>query len=162
MRIEKARMEDVGVLIGIYEGARVYMASMGNSGQWVDGYPGGDVVRGDIDREELYVCRDVDEEIVAVFCFAVGEDPTYDVIYDGEWLAEGVYGVVHRIASSGKERRVADYCLEWCFDQVGNMRIDTHVDNMTMRRVLERCGYKRVGVIVCHNGTEREAYHRIN
>ncbi|MFI3247751.1 MAG: GNAT family N-acetyltransferase [Rikenellaceae bacterium] len=160
MEITKAKATDIEPIMRIYGSAKEFMKRSGNPTQWVDGYPSKELVMGDIEFGRLYICRDSDGDIVAVFCYFIANDPTYDVIYDGEWLNDGEYGVVHRIASSGKVRRVSDYCLEWCYAQHPNMRIDTHSDNITMQSALQRLGYTQCGVIICCNGSERLAFHR--
>lgn len=136
------------------------MNKTGNSTQWVDGYPSREDVLIDIEQNHLYICKNNEDEIVAVFCFFIGDDPSYHKI-DGAWLNNNSYGVVHRIASNGKVSRIADYCLEWCFTQHPNIRIDTHQDNITMQRVLERCGYTKCGIIyLLRSGDSRVAFQR--
>lgn len=49
-------------------------------------------------------------KIAAVFFFNIGNDPAYDVIYDGEWLNDKGYGVVHRIAAAGIVKGAGSYC----------------------------------------------------
>ncbi|MFI3268648.1 MAG: GNAT family N-acetyltransferase [Rikenellaceae bacterium] len=159
MYIELAKLSDLDEIMAIYQGAITYMKANGNPNQWIDGYPGESVVVNDINSDHLYVCKN-DDEIVAVFCYFVGDEPTYSEIYDGAWSCDNEYGVVHRIASNGSVKRVADYCLEWCFAKHPHMRIDTHSDNVTMQNVLERCGYEKCGIIKCSNGSLRIAYQK--
>jgi len=95
-----------------------------------------------------------------VFYFKVEEDPTYAKIYEGEWLNDKPYGVVHRIASNGMQKGVASYCLQWCLEQCHNIRVDTHRDNLVMQEILRRNGYQRCGIIYVANGTERIAFQK--
>lgn len=94
------------------------------------------------------------------FYFAVENDVTYAEIYDGKWLTDKPYGVVHRIASNGKIKGVASFCLQWCFEQAENIRIDTHRDNAVMRNVLQKNGYTYCGIIYIADGTERLAFQK--
>ena len=79
--------------------------------------------------------------------FRIGEDPTYRVIEDGEWIKEGPYGVIHRMASSGRKKGMTAECIQWCFDQCGNLRCDTHQDNKVMQHVLEKNGFTLEGTL---------------
>ncbi len=160
MVITRVEQQDIDQIMPLYESARQFMIARGNPYQWVNGYPSKDVIVSDINKGILYKCIDSSGNIAAVFCYYVGDEPTYHEIYDGEWLNSDTYGVVHRIASSGNVKRVADYCLEWCYSLHPNMRIDTHDDNIVMQRVLERCGYKRCGIIKLSNGELRIAFHK--
>ncbi len=160
MRIEKAQFGQLDQIMAIYALARDFMAARGNAGQWKEGYPQKALILKDIESARLYVCIDDEDDILAVFYFFVGEDLTYNNIYDGQWLCDREYGVVHRIASSGKKARIASVCLEWCYLQCANIRIDTHQNNHTMQRVLEGLGYSHCGQIICSDGTMRLAYQK--
>lgn len=160
MIIELAKMSDLEYIMNIYQCAIKFMKKTGNPNQWINGYPGENIIKKDIDLDRLYVCRSDNNEIVAVFCYFVGDEPTYAEIFDGKWSNNSPYGVVHRIASNGTVKKVADYCLNWCFEQHPHMRIDTHFDNITMQKVLERCGYEKCGIIKCQDGSLRLAFQK--
>ena len=100
-------------------------------------------------------------EILGTFCFILGEDPTYLNIYEGAWLNDEPYGVIHRMAASGKRKGVSEACLNWCFEHFENIRVDTHRDNKVMQHILAKYGFQRCGIIYVKNGTERIAYQRI-
>ncbi|MFI3261630.1 MAG: GNAT family N-acetyltransferase [Rikenellaceae bacterium] len=161
MIIELATKSDLKCIMEIYQSAIQYMNANGNPNQWINGYPGEDVVINDIDLKQLYLCKNEQNEIVAVFCYFVGEEETYSEIYEGQWMNNNPYGVIHRIASNGKVKRIADYCINWCFTKHPNMKIDTHEDNITMQNVIKRCGFQYCGIIKCSNGSLRLAYQKI-
>lgn len=98
------------------------------------------------------------ETIAAVFYFAIEEDPTYKVIYEGQWLSKNPYGVVHRIASAGTVKGAGQFCLEWAINQSRNLRIDTHNDNVVMQNLLKKLGLQYCGVIYLENGDPRLAF----
>ncbi len=165
MKIVKATHADIERVMEIYGAAVSYMRSHGNPTQWVDGYPYREVVAADITLERLYLLLDDSQNddshnIIAQFCYFVGDDPNYSYI-DGEWLNCDSYGVVHRLASSGTVGGVAGICLDWCFAQHPNIRIDTHVDNQTMQRAICENGYTKCGEIIVANGTRRIAFQRV-
>ncbi|MSL30079.1 GNAT family N-acetyltransferase, partial [Escherichia coli] len=67
----------------------------------------------------------------------------------------------HRMAASGKRKRVSEACVNWCFEHFENIRVDTHRDNKVMQHILTKYGFQRCGIIYVKNGTERIAYQRI-
>lgn len=159
MVIRTTLLSDIDPVMEIYRGARKFMKDNGNPDQWINGYPDRELVREDILDGSSYVCID-HNQIVGVFRFTLGEDPTYRKIYDGEWLNEEAYGVVHRIASASHKKGVGSFCLDWCFDQCKNIRIDTHHDNYIMQNLLIKLGFKRCGIIHLEDGAERIAFQK--
>ena len=99
-------------------------------------------------------------ELVGVFCFSQEPDPNYIVIENGEWLDNKPYGVIHRIASNGKIKGLADKCISWCFKRCPNLRVDTHEDNFIMQKIFQRNGFHKCGTIYVQNGTPRIAYQK--
>ncbi|MCL2461461.1 MAG: GNAT family N-acetyltransferase [Defluviitaleaceae bacterium] len=158
MTIRKTAAGDLPAVMDIYAGARDFMRDSGNPGQWGEGYPSLEMIERDIADGKSYVCVDK-AEIAAVFYFGAEREPTYAKI-DGAWLNDGYYGVVHRIARAGNAKGAAAFCVEWCLEQCGNVRIDTHRDNAPMRGLLERLGFVYCGVIWLANGDERLAYQK--
>ena len=159
MEIRKAALADFDTVTQLYADARRFMSAQGNPDQWGDHYPPVELLREDIAKGNLYLCVE-GEEILGVFFFAQGEDPTYRVIYDGKWLNDASYGVIHRIAVARQGRGVAAFCFDYAISQCKNLKIDTHRDNFPMQRALEKRGFVRCGVICLENGDERIAYQK--
>lgn len=159
--IRSTKHSDLEEIMSIYEFARKFMQLSGNTNQWTDGYPSEEFIVSEINTGHSFVCINHEGDIVGTFCFIIGKDPTYSEIYDGEWLNDDPYGTVHRIASAGKEKGVADACFEWCFRQIGNVRVDTHRDNKVMQRIIERFNFTYCGIIYLKNGSERLAYQKV-
>lgn len=159
MQITKATMADLDTIMAIYEHAKAFMVATGNGGQWADGYPQRELIAEGITKGHCYLCLD-DGETVATFYFAVEQEPTYQHLDGGEWLNDLPYGVLHRIAVRSNKKGIATYCLEWCFAQTGNMRIDTHENNAPMRRVIDKNGYQYCGIIYVRDGTPRMAFQK--
>ena len=157
VNFRKASEGDLTVIMRIYESAKSFMRRSGNMAQWGNGYPGKEDILKDISLGNLYVGVDREGETVCVFAFIAGDDPTYAEI-DGAWPDDEPYGTIHRIASSGKRGGTVEKCVEFCFQAVDNIRIDTHSDNLPMLKALERLGFTRCGVIICADGTPREAF----
>lgn len=159
MQIRKSAPEDLAQIMALYAAAREFMRENGNPNQWGDSYPAQEMIEADIAAGKSYVCTE-GEEIIATFYFAVEEDPTYRQIEQGAWLCGGPYGVIHRITAKRSVRGAASFCIAWCYEQHGNLRIDTHRDNQPMRRCLERNGFAYCGVIHIADGSERIAFQK--
>lgn len=161
MVIRPTELTDLPLVMGIYEYARNFMRANGNATQWVNGYPSEELIRQEIKDSHSFVCIGGQGEIIGTFCFILGDDPTYRQIFEGEWLNDEPYGVIHRMATNGKQKGVADACLDWCMEQSDNIRVDTHKDNLVMQHILEKRGFRRCGIIFVRDGTERIAYQRL-
>lgn len=147
-------------IMELYAQARKFMADHGNPTQWPPTYPPRELVEKDMEEGHMYVCVE-EERIVAVFYYRVGKDPTYQVIRDGNWLNDREYGVVHRITSDGSVRGAASFCLRWAWEQCGNLRIDTHKNNVVMQNLLKKNGFQYCGIIyVNQEEGERLAYQK--
>ncbi|MCH5318365.1 MAG: GNAT family N-acetyltransferase [Paramuribaculum sp.] len=158
--IRKAQTNDIKAIGEIYEKARNFMRSNGNNSQWSDGYPDDNDVATDIKNENAFVGEDAAGNIVMVFAFIEGLDPTYDLIEDGRWLNDRPYGTIHRLASDGKTGGVLQACLNFCFEKIDNLRIDTHRDNRPMLAALKKAGFARCGIIYCRDGSPRIAFQK--
>lgn len=161
MIIRPTELKDLPLVMGIYEYARSFMRANGNATQWVNGYPSEELIRQEIEDNHSFVCIGEQGEIAGTFCFILGDDPTYRQIYEGAWLNDAPYGVIHRMATNGKWKGVADACFDWCMEKSDNIRVDTHKDNLVMQHILEKRGFRRCGIIYVRDGTERIAYQRL-
>ncbi|MBR6709795.1 MAG: GNAT family N-acetyltransferase [Clostridia bacterium] len=161
MKIRPAEPQELAAILEIYASARGYMRQTGNPTQWEGGYPSEALVREDIAAGRCMLCVE-GEELLAVFCCMAGPDPTYLRIDDGEWLNDLPYFVIHRIAvgPNAHRRGVASFCFDYGLAQCGNLKIDTHRDNLPMQHALAKNGFSRCGIIYLENGDERIAYQK--
>lgn len=157
MTVRHAKSSEISEIMRIYRAAKAYMDANGNATQWEVGYPSEGMVEEDIRNERLYVIE-ADGGIHAVFFFAVGEDATYRKIYEGKWLHDLPYGVIHRVASDGTRKGVMRVIVSYCRERISTLRIDTHENNLTMQNALGRLGFTRCGMIYLENGDPRIAY----
>jgi len=176
MQIRKTTMQDLTAVMQIYADGRQIMAESGNPTQWPNGHPRQEIIENDIAAGKSYVCttkaamplpegseagihslpaagfgakpQSDEEKILAVFYFDTTPDPTYAKI-DGAWKNDAPYGVVHRIARAKDEAAKGSgaFCLEWCYAQTKNVRIDTHKDNAPMLKLLANLGYQYCGIV---------------
>ncbi len=162
MNVRKSTINDLPRILELRDMARDIMRASGNRDQWPEGYPTEDTFRQDILQGHSYVMEE-DNNIVATWAFIPGPDPTYSIIYDGEWINNDLpYYVVHRIASTPDSHGVMDCLLRFCFTQCNNLRIDTHRDNHIMRHILQKHGFTYCGIIHIANGDERLAYQKLH
>jgi len=159
LEIRQAKPCHLERIMELYAKARRFMAEHGNPTQWPPSYPPKSMVEEDMQEGHVFVCM-AEGRIVAVFYYREGDDPTYQVIKGGRWLNDREYGVVHRITSDGTVRGAASFCLQWAFKQCGNLRIDTHEDNVVMQGLLKKNGFQYCGIIYVNNGEERLAYQK--
>ena len=102
MRIRKATFSDLAALQPLYAAARRFMRENGNPGQWGSARPSTMQLFRDIAEGRGHVLLE-NGRIEAAFSFTCAPDPDYAEI-DGAWLNDAPYGVVHRLASSGRVR----------------------------------------------------------
>lgn len=159
MQIRKTKPEELDQVMAIYAHARQFMAEHGNPNQWGKVKPAREQIVADIECGCSYVCEEKGE-IAAVFFYCKGIDPTYIQIYEGQWLNDKPYGVVHRIAAAGTVKGAGSFCLNWAFSQCGNLKIDTHRDNVVMQNTLKKNGFVYCGIIYLEDGDERLAYQK--
>ena len=161
MYIRKTTMNDLDSVCYIYEGARAFMKESGNPTQWGDVHPRRELIVQDINEGKSYVCVDENARIIAVLYFCVEVEPTYAKIA-GQWLNDEPYGVIHRIAKDNNAPKgTGTFCIDWCFEQHDNVRIDTHKDNIPMIKLLEKLDFTYCGIIWVGDGSERMAYQRM-
>lgn len=158
--IRKANLDDLPVILNLRDQAREIMRSYGNTFQWPDGYPYDEKFIHDIEQSCSYVMADDKGAIVGTFALIPGPDITYKIIYDGQWLDDEPYHVIHRIASTPGSHGILDAVLDFSESIAQNIRIDTHEDNIIMRKGLEKHGYRYCGIIHLLNGDERMAFQK--
>ena len=159
MEIRKTRIEELNQVMEVYAHARKFMAEHNNPNQWKNNKPSREQIEKDIQAGKHYVCEE-DGKIAAVFYFAHETDPTYVKIYDGAWLNDSDYSVVHRIASSGAVKGAGSFCMNWASKQSSNLKIDTHEDNYVMQNMLTKCGFQKCGIIYLEDGESRIAFQK--
>ena len=154
--IRLAEMADLPAILPIYEAARRYMRESGNPTQWGDSNPPRATLEEDIRLRQLYV--DIQNNTIhGAFAFILGEEPTYAHI-EGAWLNDAPYGTIHRIAGDGTVKGIFARCIDFCKAKTGELRIDTHENNRTMRHLIVKHGFQECGIIHIADGTPRIAF----
>lgn len=163
MEIRRSSEKDLERIMEIYAYARNFMAEHGNPNQWgPTQWPPASLIHHDILCGTSYVCVH-ENRIVGTFFYAMGDDiePAYRYIEDGNWLHDGAYGAVHRLAGDGSVRGIGKFCLDWAYRQCGHLRIDTHEDNIVMQKLLKKEGFTHCGTIYVEEDNDpRLAYEK--
>ena len=157
--IRLATYDDIPAIMPVIDAARKMMHASGNVNQWINGYPSEEVIHADIARDGGFMVTD-DERIVAYFAFLPAPEPTYEKIYDGAWLNDEPYYVIHRLASWPDVHGIWDCVLEWAFERTCTLRVDTHRDNHIMQHNILKHGFTYCGIIYLLSGDERLAYQK--
>lgn len=163
-KLRPANERDAPIIWDILQGA-IEQRRLEGSDQWQNGYPSEQTVRDDIAKSVAYVLMENDA-VIACAAIILNGEPAYDAI-DGEWLTDGRYATVHRVARTRdvKSRGVAttflklieDLCIEL---GVPSIRLDTNFDNLAMLKILENLSYRYCGEIF-YEGASRRAYEKI-
>ncbi|MBR1576648.1 MAG: DUF45 domain-containing protein [Bacteroidales bacterium] len=160
-QVRRAVSRDIPRLLELFALARQTMRADGNLSQWAGTYPDEEAVRRDLSRKVSYVIEE-EGRVIGTFAFIPGAEPTYRRIWRGRWLdRETPYATIHRIAGDPAYKRIFDTCLDWCWERMPNIRIDTHRDNHIMQSLLLKSGFSCCGIIYLSDGAERLAFQRI-
>ena len=153
MNIRKAVVSDFNRIMEIYAIAREYMKNSGNPNQWKDHYPEKNIVNKDIEDKISYVLED-NGHIFACFVFTKGYEKSYELNFP----SDKEYGIIHRVASDGSERKIVSRIINFVKKEISLLRIDTHEDNKTMQKAVEKLGFKRLGIIQLDDRSFRILY----
>ena len=166
MEFRKTVKTDINDVMNIIRQAQVYFKELGIN-QWQNDYPNVEIINNDIDNENSYVLLK-DNNIVATAAISFEEEKTYDSIYEGQWISNKEYAVIHRIAvnnnykglgiSSKIIRNVEQLCLK---KGVYSIKVDTHEENLSMQKMLKKNQFQYCGVIYLEDGSKRVAFEKI-
>ena len=164
--IRHSAKEDLDAIMEIVAMGSAWLKSQGVR-QWINGYPSRERICQDMEMNESFVCEE-NGKVIGTAVLSLRNEPTYDVIYDGAWLTDGTYGVIHRIGihNDCKGRGVAAKFVaaieKMCINAgINAVRVDTHEMNKSMRRMVEKNGFTYCGVIILENGDPRVAYEKV-
>lgn len=166
MKLRRTIEKDINEIMNIIKQAQEYL-KRNDIPQWQNGYPGVEVIKSDIEKGYSYVLIDEDK-VVGTAAISFEGEKTYDTIYEGEWLSNYDYAVVHRIAihSDCKGKGIAGIIMgsieNMCLDKgVRSIKIDTQRKNISMQNMITNNGFKYCGIIYLEDGSERFAYEKI-
>lgn len=163
MKIRKANRSDLSDIMLLVRQAQAYLKEH-HVNQWQNQYPNEEIILQDIDKKCFYVLEE--KHLIGCMYFAVENDPNYEKI-DGNWITEGSCGVIHRIIidsqekGKGRAKLLLDEAEHMCQENnVTSIRIDTHEDNLSMRRFLKKNSFVECGIILIDGISPRIAYEK--
>jgi GNAT superfamily N-acetyltransferase len=139
-----------------------------NIDQWQNNYPAVSDIRKDMDSSGGYVLEDEYGKIIAYCAVYFDIEPTYEQIFDGNWLSNERFVVAHRVAVKQTEKRKGR--AEKLFSEIiclakshgiTSFKIDTHAENIPMQNLLKKNGFSYCGIILLNNGDKRLAFEKM-
>ena len=163
MIFRKATIDDADAVSRIYDLARESLKRNGIP-QWQEGVPGRSTFLQDVKDGNSYVIEDQGAVIATIQ--VIDNEPYYDNII-GEWKEQSNM-VAHRVAVKVGCRHdgIGTKLIEEA-EKIAiahgrkSLRLDTHEKNFKMRGMLEKNGFKNVGVVHLPNGDPRLAYEKV-
>jgi GNAT superfamily N-acetyltransferase len=166
MVFRKTEEADVLNILKIIKDAQDYFRDNGIN-QWQNNYPNADTIHHDIINDNAYVLVE-NEKIVGTVAVVFTGEKTYDTIYNGKWLSNEKYATIHRIAinSELKGRGLSSIIIhkveEMCkMRGIKSIKVDTHRDNASMQRLLNKNGFQYCGIIYLEDKSERLAFEKV-
>lgn len=164
--------EDVDAMDQIVTDAVCLLGRQGID-QWQKGYPNRALLVSDIEHGIGYVLTD-DDKVVALCAVTFTEEPSYLHISNGKWLTGNAtsYATIHRMAvdatlrGKGYASHLFSAVEKMAAEKgINSIRIDTHEQNHSMQRALEKSGFIQCGNITLYGGPEngdpRIAYEKL-
>ncbi|EJT6153545.1 GNAT family N-acetyltransferase [Clostridium perfringens] len=166
MEFRQANISDLDQIVEIIELSKKYLKET-KVDQWQDGYPAKEDLRRDIESGNSYVLTNKDE-IVATTVISLDGESTYNSIFNGEWITNEEYIVMHRVAvhdkykGKGIFKELIKEAESLALNKgISSIKIDTHRDNISMQRAVVKNDFKRCGIIYLEDGSERIAFEKV-
>ncbi|MBD3108589.1 GNAT family N-acetyltransferase [Bacillus sp. AGMB 02131] len=165
MKFRKANEHDIPEILAIIQQAQSYFKEQ-RIDQWQGDYPNAETIREDISKEYGYVLLK-ENCVAATVAVSFDDEETYDKIFEGEWLSNQPYAVIHRLAinnelkGSGLSTIVMEHIFDLCRQKgIHSIKVDTHEENIPMCKLLEKNLFSYCGIIHVSDG-ERVAFERL-
>lgn len=166
MEFRQAKISDLDQIVEIIELSKKYLKET-KVDQWQDGYPAKEDLRRDIESGNSYVLTNKDE-IVATTVISLDGESTYNSIFNGEWIINEDYIVMHRVAvhdkykGKGIFKELIKEAENLALNKgISSIKIDTHRDNISMQRAVVKNDFKKCGIIYLEDGSERIAFEKV-
>lgn len=166
MEFRQAKISDLDQIVEIIELSKKYLKET-KVDQWQNGYPAKEDLRRDIESGNSYVLTNKNE-IVATTVISLDGESTYNSIFNGEWITNTEYIVMHRVAvhdkykGKGIFKELIKEAESLALNKgIFSIKIDTHRDNISMQRAVVKNNFKRCGIIYLEEGSERIAFEKV-
>ncbi|EOU1917769.1 TPA: GNAT family N-acetyltransferase [Clostridium perfringens] len=166
MEFRQAKISDLDQIVEIIELSKKYLKET-KVDQWQNGYPAKEDLRRDIESGNSYVLTNKNE-IVATTVISLDGESTYNSIFNGEWITNTEYIVMHRVAvhdkykGKGIFKELIKEAESLALNKgIFSIKIDTHRDNISMQRAVVKNNFKRCGIIYLEDVSERIAFEKV-
>lgn len=166
MEFRKANISDLDEVLELIEEAKSFLKH-NDVDQWQNGYPEKGDLKKDIENSNSYILIK-DNNIVATTVISKDGESTYDNIFNGEWITNKEYIVMHRVAVNNKNKgsgifqelikKAEEIALK---ENIFSIKIDTHKDNISMQKALLKNNFNQCGIIYLEDGSERIAFEKV-
>lgn len=165
MEFRKAIETDTNNIMHIIKQAQAYFKEQ-RINQWQNNYPNTETISNDIANNYSYVLLK-DSKIVATAAVSFDGERTYDSIYEGEWISNNGFAVIHRIAVDntykglGLSSQIIKNVEKLCLNKgVYSIKVDTHEENISMQKLLKRNNFQYCGIIYTEDRSKRIAFEK--
>ena len=166
-RYRKTTIDDLNDVMEAIEDSRAVL-KLQNTGQWQDGFPNKDMVIKDIENGQSYVFLDNQDQIIGT-CAITDFDQNYVHLFEGKWLSDYPYMVLHRVAiKKDYKGNGFGHLFFKLFELVArennrrSLKVDTHEGNFIMRHLLEKEGFVYCGkTLLIENNKPRVVYEKV-
>lgn len=163
-----ATLDEIDEVMNAVEDSRETLRLQGN-GQWQDGYPNRDDFINDINNGRLFAVTDEeDPNILVGVCALTYREEDYHHLYEGEWLTDLPYMVMHRVAlkkeyrGKGYGKKLFSVFVEQAKKEgYRSLRIDTHEGNAIMRHLISALGFKLCGKAILPPNKDRMVFELV-
>lgn len=161
LTFRKSTYEDIDTMESIINDGKELLRSKGID-QWQKGYPNRAQLIEDAEKGIGYVAE-LDGRIVGVCMVMFTEELSYRTIRDGQWMTaqDSGYVTVHRcaVAADCRGQGVIGFIFRSALEMARtngapSVRLDTHLENLTMQHALEKNGFTRCGIVSLVGGAE--------
>lgn len=166
MVFRKAIKTDVDNIMNIIRQAQAYFKEQGIN-QWQNNYPNVETICNDMNNKNSYVLLN-DDNIIATVAVSFDGEKTYESIYEGQWITNGKFAVIHRIAVDnnykglGISSEIIKHIEKLCLSRdVQSIKADTHEENLSMQKLLKKNDFKYCGIIYLESGHKRVAFEKV-
>ena len=166
MEFRRAVEDDINSIMKIIKQAQDYLKEQGVN-QWQNNYPNFETIKNDIMNQYGYVLLK-DLHVIGTVAVSFDGEKNYQSIYDGAWISNYEYAVIHRIAvdqgykgcgySSVIIKNIEEICLN---KGIHSIKVDTHEENKSMQRLLQKNGFLYCGIIYTEDKSKRIAFEKV-
>lgn len=166
MKLRKSNLDDIDTLSKMAENAKLFMKK-NNLAQWNENYPSSIDFIEQAKQNTGYCILTDSNEIVAYFSLKFGVEKNYLKTYEGKFKYDKPYATIHTAMVDGSFRSMgySKYIFKFSYklaieNSIYYLRIDTHKDNIPMRKSIENNGFSYSAVIKVEDGTDRLAFEK--